>query len=73
MTRQKSLKYISKLKQIAIDFVMGNKTKRSDSKTTRVSNVPETAKDEIAEVFSYKQGKHKLKRKKPAKRTKLKK
>jgi hypothetical protein len=73
MTRQKSLKYISKLKQITIDFFKGNTEQKPAARTKRAIDEEVNAKGEFGDVFSYKQGRHKLKRKKPGKRRKLKK
>ena len=70
MTRPRSLKYISKSKQIAINFFTGSK---DEERLTKEMDLPDDSKDEINDIFDYKQGKHKLKRKKRTKRTKLKK
>lgn len=72
MIHRKSLKYINKLKQVAMDFIKGadEESPLEDSQST---GVPVTSKDEIDDIFAYKQGRHKLKRKKRSKRTKLKK
>jgi hypothetical protein len=70
MTRPKSLKYINKLKSIAMNLFGGTK---EEDRLRKEMDLPDDAKDEIDDIFDYKQGKHKLKRKKRAKRTKLKK